>query len=97
MNSDCSKDDCTKDGSPTGKQGGQRENLQQGSDLPKTAASTDSQSAEKALNTNVQSRTAGDGWAHDEQPPMTGPCRVDYCSSRHDLGRIRHDLGRIRR
>ncbi|KAL8449862.1 hypothetical protein Emed_002825 [Eimeria media] len=21
----------------------------------------------------------GDGWAHDQQPPMTGPCEVNYC------------------
>lgn len=23
--------------------------------------------------------SAGDGWAHNQQPPMTGPCKVDYC------------------
>ncbi|KAL8439827.1 hypothetical protein Efla_004353 [Eimeria flavescens] len=43
-----------------------------------TATSAEPGVEEKAAGAGARSVT-GDGWAHDQQPPMEGPCKVQYC------------------
>ena len=53
-------------------------------DSPGATAPTDSIATAGLTGPDGASRGPGDGWAHDEQPPMTGPCKVEYCPSKLD-------------
>lgn len=80
MDADHGRDDSgiTNKLSPSSDQQMDSEKLQQGTDVrtttPAEGGSTVDASAACSSPSGVK-----DGWAHNQQPPMVGPCKVEYC------------------
>lgn len=50
-------------------------------DVASIAAPADTDHAASFPEGGTPIGNAKDGWAHNEQPPMTGACKVDYCQT----------------
>ncbi|KAL8436680.1 hypothetical protein ACSSS7_001505 [Eimeria intestinalis] len=53
--------------------------LQRKADAEDTATLAEPVGSAKTVGADASPGAAGDGWAHDQQPPMTGPREVKYC------------------
>ncbi|KAL8271992.1 hypothetical protein Esti_004116 [Eimeria stiedai] len=53
--------------------------LQRKSDAEDTATLAEPSGPARTAGTDASRGAVGDAWAHDQQPPMTGPCEVKYC------------------
>lgn len=57
---------------------------QSDADVVSTATPADTNTAGNPPEADTPVGSADDGWAHNQQPPMTGPCKVEYCPSESD-------------
>lgn len=56
--------------------------------MASAATPTDTAPAEVPTNLDMHcADRSSDSWEHDQQPPMTGPCKVEYCPSKLSLER----------
>lgn len=56
----------------------QKHENQEGTDVLSTTTPAED-NVVKTREPDASSGVASDSWAHDKQPPMTGPCIVEYC------------------